>query len=332
MPHERPHLIHIGYPKAGATFLKNWFEAHPQIAFAHGGFGGFQSIEAIQLHDAAGIRCYASSSEQLVASYWDANLAMRDSVSRADGLARRQEETCTTLAGLFAGAQVLLLTRGYAGMMRSSYSQYLKSGGWQYSFDELQTNVDAEYWTGYLDYARVAALYEAAFGADRVHVLPYELLRDDRPSFLRELERIAGVDPIDFDPGRVNPSLSAQERYWYPRISRHVTRVARRLPKRWGSAMYAGYVRRFTMESGLRPIIRMIDRFRRDEQEAVRPPQLNPRLQEALAGLADPLAARRWYRRYAAEYLLSPNVATSTRGEEVLERDTRHESPAGRGD
>ena len=25
------HFIHIGYPKAGSTYLQEWFKAHPQL-------------------------------------------------------------------------------------------------------------------------------------------------------------------------------------------------------------------------------------------------------------------------------------------------------------
>ena len=38
------HLIHIGYPKAGSTLLRQWFEAHPQILYASGGLAGFDSV------------------------------------------------------------------------------------------------------------------------------------------------------------------------------------------------------------------------------------------------------------------------------------------------
>ncbi|HFC11873.1 MAG TPA: hypothetical protein ENJ56_03440, partial [Anaerolineae bacterium] len=37
-------LIHIGYPKAGSTYLQNWFEQHPAFQFSHGGILGFDDI------------------------------------------------------------------------------------------------------------------------------------------------------------------------------------------------------------------------------------------------------------------------------------------------
>ncbi len=30
-------LLHIGCPKTGTTYLKRWFEAHPQLLFVHDG-------------------------------------------------------------------------------------------------------------------------------------------------------------------------------------------------------------------------------------------------------------------------------------------------------
>jgi hypothetical protein len=41
------HLIHIGYPKAGSTFLQAWFEQHPELCYAPGGLGGFYNIYEI---------------------------------------------------------------------------------------------------------------------------------------------------------------------------------------------------------------------------------------------------------------------------------------------
>src|SRR5262249_13996826 len=38
------HLIHIGYAKAGSTFLRSWFAQHPQLAYAPGGIAGFRDV------------------------------------------------------------------------------------------------------------------------------------------------------------------------------------------------------------------------------------------------------------------------------------------------
>src|SRR5690348_9051548 len=41
------HLIHIGYPKTGSNFLRAWFAAHPQLAYADGGLAGYRDVYEI---------------------------------------------------------------------------------------------------------------------------------------------------------------------------------------------------------------------------------------------------------------------------------------------
>ena len=41
------HLIHIGYAKAGSSFLRSWFAQHPQLAYAEGGIAGFPDVHAL---------------------------------------------------------------------------------------------------------------------------------------------------------------------------------------------------------------------------------------------------------------------------------------------
>jgi len=38
------HLIHVGYPKTGSTFLQNLFGQHPELNYAPGGLGGVHDV------------------------------------------------------------------------------------------------------------------------------------------------------------------------------------------------------------------------------------------------------------------------------------------------
>lgn len=302
------HILHVGYPKAGATFLKSWSLAHPQVHFAHGGIGGFTSIEEVhQRQDEIppDVRCYVTSSEQLVAVRDESAVAVHDIDQAAHAIVRQQEQTCRTLSTLFRGCQVLILTRGYLGMTRSSHSQYLKEGGWEWKLDESSLAYMAGLWVHYLDYARVTALYEEHFGRENVHVLPYELLRDDRKEFLRALEAVAGADPLDFDPGRLNPSLSPEEQYWYPRISKTVGSIAGHLPGRLGARLRNVYRERLALTGGLRPVVRVLERIHssgtRSENDVLGPEMIR----QAFGGLADSLAERPYFDRFTQEYAMS---------------------------
>ncbi|HEX7069433.1 MAG TPA: sulfotransferase [Rhodothermales bacterium] len=307
------HVLHVGYPKAGATFLKSWLLAHPQIRFEHGGVGGFRTIEEIAREadtSSDSIRCFATSSEELVAIQ-EASVQSAGSLEEArEAIIRHQETVCRIVATLFPGSRVLILTRGFMSMTRSSHSQYLKQGGWSWRMDDMVHESDALMLATYLDYPRVAALYESAFGADNVTVLPYELLRDDLPGFLRALEHVYGVDAMDFDPGRLNPSLTPAERYWYPRISERVSRVADRLPGRVGGALTRAYQEKFAMSGRLSPVVRLMDRVS-PHPESTRP-EVDAALRGAYTGIADALARRPHFARYANEYLFSTAVRTGS--------------------
>src|SRR5688572_8511748 len=47
------HLIHIGYPKTGSNFLRRWFDAHPQLAYANDGIAGFTNVYEVARSGAA---------------------------------------------------------------------------------------------------------------------------------------------------------------------------------------------------------------------------------------------------------------------------------------
>src|SRR5688500_13238402 len=123
---ERPgHLIHIGYPKAGSTFLQNWFRANPQIGYASGGLGGFRSVGHIVKDGATGPRRvrYRATSEE--------GLSMprphpEQPPSLPLGIA--QAEVCAMLADLFPDAKILIVTRGFRSMIWSLYAEFVRRG------------------------------------------------------------------------------------------------------------------------------------------------------------------------------------------------------------
>jgi hypothetical protein len=87
--------------------------------------------------------------------------------------------------------------------------------------------------------------------------MPYELLRDDQPRFLALLEERLGVAHAGVELGRVNPSLSPEELYWYPLISRAVSSAASRLGPERFQRVYGWYVRR-TLDNRLAWLVRAL--------------------------------------------------------------------------
>jgi hypothetical protein len=236
------HLIHVGFPKTGTNYLRRWFAAHPQLAYAEGGIAGFHNVYALAHPDMAA-RYRVTSFEGLTAP------------EPATEMARPQADVCVALAGLFPNARVLMLTRGYRSMLMSSYSQYIRSGGDE-DFAAFCRSVAAS--DNPWHYDRVAGNYEDAFGAANVIVMPYELLRDDVGAFTRELASRLGIDPAPAAADRVNVSLSALEMTWYPRLGRVASRFPRKVRSAYTRAVFtnrlAGPIRMMQRLKPLAPV------------------------------------------------------------------------------
>lgn len=297
------HLLHIGYPKAGSTFLQRWFEGHPQLAYREGGIAGYHDVYQIAREGTAaddGIRYRVTSTEYLSIPTPDAGRLTVDFAGRlATDVAAAQRRVCRTLSELFPDAVVLIVTRGYRSMILSSYSQFVRSGG-AADLSELVALTRA----ADLDriapwkYDRLIALYTSAFGEANVIVMPYELLRDDALRFTGALAARLGIEPHSGAPGRINESLSPAEMYWYPRLAKLT------LALRW-RRLYSLHVRAsFTNRLGkpiailerLRPHARVTDSMIPDE------------LVEQFRGHGELLRANPLFAAYARDYLLDDYV------------------------
>lgn len=289
------HLIHVGYPKTGSTFLQQWFALHPQLAYVHGGIAGFRSVYDIARAGAmprGDVRYRVTSDEVLSTPHPYAGTIYVDHREwEHHEVVPAQDAACRMLASLFPDAVVLLVTRGFRAMIFSAYSQYVRTGGDADLAAMLRGDAPlSDPW----HYDRIIAMYRGAFGDARVLVMPYELLRDAPERFIRTLEERLGLDHADAPPERVNPALSGEELYWYPRIRR----TAATLP----SSRLQRLLTRASFENRLRVPIRILQMLRRG-----RPVTIDVISDEVLAhfrgrtGLLrdDPL-----YAPYRAEYLM----------------------------
>jgi len=301
------HLVHVGFAKAGSTFLQKWFREHPQLLYEPEGIAGFCSVGEISADrdpDCVS-RYYVTSAEGLVIG-WRATkgshaLELKQEGCRSDTeLARRQVRICQTLSNIFPAARVLIVTRGYQGFIRSGYSEYVKFGG-DWTFAQY-TGIVRPLLLQALDINHLVRLYSAAFGEANVILLPYELLRDNRRGFIALLEERLGLDHHDIDPGRLNASLSPHELYWYPKISRMLlTFPARILSDRWVDRLYVEYSRRCVRPNRLRRPIKVLDRLftQRKMQDSLPVGYLDAFKEKGTILRDNPL-----YADYAGEYLL----------------------------
>jgi hypothetical protein len=293
------HLIHIGYPKAGSTTLQAWFEGHPQLRYAPNSLGGYYHAVEIAAPAESAPAWYVTSSQGYStprAGDVPARQGFGYLSEPLTPIVARRAAICEALRALFAGSTILIVTRGFRGILASGYSEYVRGGGALALRDVFAADAPVE---DYYDYDAVVRLYEEAFGEERVVVLPYELLRDDPDSFLGTLERRLAIEHADLPPA-LNPSLTPTELYWYPRISRLVAGILRRLARRHFDRLYKPYVA-LTIENRLRGVVALLDRLQPGRR--LGPREIPEDLVERCRGRAAELARRPLYGPYAAEYL-----------------------------
>jgi hypothetical protein len=291
------HLIHIGYPKTGSTFLQRWFATHPQLAFADGGLAGFRDVYALVRACAApppaDVLYRVTSSEGLSAPRASAGQSQVDFSEGEWDMPSAQAAACALVAELFPNAVVLIVTRGFRSMILSSYSQYVRAGGGA----DLRELIATSRTTGPWNYDQLIGFYTRTFGAANVIVMPYELLRDDADRFMRTLETRLGLRHVAASPDRVNTALSEVELYWYPRLTRFVRKHA---PRR----VFTAYARA-AFTNRLRLPIRVLQRLR--PAAPVSADDLPESHIEMYRGFADSLRDNPLYAPYASDYLLSRN-------------------------
>ena len=297
------HLVHVGYPKTGSSYLKRWFRTHPQIGFLHAGFAGFRNPDEIALdasEEGSPVLCRVTSSENLATPSRHAGVAtLVEGPAVSGSSATVQELACDRIADLFPGSTILIVTRAIASLVPSLYSQYLRSGGALslVAFcDEMATLLDAD--ESPWDYDRFITCYRRRFGAENVIVMPFELLRDDPVRFTALLEKRLRLGRHLPQPTRVNPALSSIEQAWYPRMTRRVTG----LPGPIGRVIRKPYfraIRRGRLAFLTHILQRMTPLDLTEDQAAI------GKVVDAWRGRAALLATEPLFQPYAREYCLT---------------------------
>jgi hypothetical protein len=238
-------LLHIGYPKAASSFLQAWFTRHPQLQYVHRGVLGARStLELAEVaREAPADLAYVVTSDEDLA-FWKGPVDPVGHRLVPYDVAAVQARTCAHLVATHPGATVLVVTRGFASLVRSAYSQYLLAGGvlTPEAFVDDHLGLMASYW----DYDHLLGLYESAFGPEAVVVLPYEAIRDDPAGSVARLEDRLGLRHAPPDGARVKPALRDDELEGYRRLSSAAARAAGLLPDGAGQRLFTGYARRLS--------------------------------------------------------------------------------------
>ncbi len=290
------HLLHVGYPKAGSTFLQRWFDDHPQLAHHYGAIAGFRDMHGIAAEGTVRREALyrVTSNEEFCAPRPDAGRTAVDfEVRRELSVAEAQQRVCSMLAGLFPNATVLIITRGFRSMILSWLSQYARSGG---DVDVRQLLLNDREAPDPWHYDDLIGWYRHAFGHENVIVMPYELLRDDTDAFTGALCARLGIDFHPSPQGRVNESLSPVELDWYPALTRFMRRIpSQRLFDRYALAALRNELRRpISWLNWLKP------------GTPVTAEAIPEEAMSRFCGRADSLRGEPLYASYASDYLHSP--------------------------
>jgi hypothetical protein len=149
------------------------------------------------------------------------------------------------------------------------------------------------------DYSYVHGLYTAHFGEANVIALPYELLQEDLPAFIADLDQRLALPAFPPSAEAVNPALSATQLAWYPQLSRLAAGISR-IPV-VGPHGHRRYLAAALHNRLARPIA-LLDRL--SPRLPVTLDHVPDELVEAFGGSAERLRPLPHYSRYAGAYLI----------------------------
>tara|TARA_Y100001934_G_scaffold272842_1_gene361878 strand:+ start:41248 stop:42165 length:918 start_codon:yes stop_codon:yes gene_type:complete len=227
---KRP-LIHVGYHKAGSTWLQRVlfdaessgyvvpfsrkFDVYPRLVLPH----------ALDFDVESNRRFFK----------WPEIVGTRVPVITSEGLTGNPEsggynsvEIAQRLKDVFDDARILIVFREQRSMILSSYNQYLKGAGHAdlktFLNQPVRPRGDPFFHLDYYQYDKILRCYQGMFGTENVLALPLEHLIHDQKDFVRRIATFAGANPTPDLPEtqRMNeswPELGiAAKRYLNPFI------------------------------------------------------------------------------------------------------------------
>lgn len=212
-------LIHVGYHKTGTTWLQKSLFCDEMAGFCQPWTRGeihkwLILVNALSF-DGEAARAYFESGRRESLGRGLAPVVTAERLSgnpHSGGYDSR--ELADRLHATFPDDLVLVVIREQKSMILSAYRQYVRVGGTGSLKRYMHPPVNGKsrmpmFGIEYFEYDRLIAYYQARFGADRVLVLPYELLKNDVESFASSITGFVGIDcPAEIRRERANLGLS----------------------------------------------------------------------------------------------------------------------------
>lgn len=235
-------VIHIGYPRAGSTWLQN--NLFPHISNVE--FLGTNSL------------IKQGWAHQLKALFADSNLLdfspskIRDFIERntqdrdANKIWIWSSEAITGfynkrgfqyakinadhLKQTFGNAKILIVIRNQLDHLKSLYRHYLLWGGitsLEFLLDSPRGARNAVFCSEDFMYNKLIRYYIELFGPSNVCTIPFELLREDVDQYVADICKFIGVNPPIMDDAKRTPVYAGYTTNFcrYVRILNHFTRT-----------------------------------------------------------------------------------------------------------
>jgi hypothetical protein len=207
-----PNIVYIGYQKTGSAFLRRYFDFHPDIHWTrYAGLLQRTPLDPAEYHRQFAAeppaKCFIDMNEGLAlghlfrdADAWHERCAMQPGCP-IDGRAMEPSgaAVAANIKRALPHARVLITIRNQLDWIRSNYLHYiLHLPHSQRSLEGFLSTGEGKLVLQTAHFDEVIGSYRDVFGAERVHVLPLELLERDEPAALAGLCAFLGVRFLPF--------------------------------------------------------------------------------------------------------------------------------------
>ena len=222
-----PQVIYMGLQKTGSAYLRGYFSAHPDIVWTREAgrlltadeAGGYLDA-ARRARDAAlaekrarraNPSLWIDMQESLALGYrvlpgrqWRADVMFStDDRAAAAHLDLAPPDFFTSLQSLCPESRVLLTIRNQADWLFSNYHHFIHYLPAERSaFPDFLETIEGKILAATAHFDRLVEKLHAAFGRERVLVLPLEFLERDGEGALRQLSEFLGCAYVPFTPDR----------------------------------------------------------------------------------------------------------------------------------
>lgn len=255
-------LIHIGYPKAGSTWLQSFFSSHKELFhianrreisenFGHRNLFDFNKKIIFRKYSQFFKICESTKKVGIISSeFLSGNLYLNggmDSKVYADRLKQ-----------IFPKAKILIIIREQSSFLYSLYKHDISYNGGFWNINEFLNPKwhfmrRSCFHPRFVLYSGLINYYQNLFGGENVLILPFELLKTEKNKLIIEISRFLGLNNKKFliSKETLNESRYVSTVYLQRMINRFFTARREntiRIPKSWDILINRKFFRKFNFK------------------------------------------------------------------------------------